>query len=106
MQFCRFSTPTREDAQDLFQNIWVAFFDAFKKDKKIKNIKFNLYKTAHYKVMQRHREYQNKPKVFEKNIDSDNIISPTNLIEEIENQELISNFILHLNALILFKHSI
>lgn len=98
MQFCRYSTQTCEDAQDLFQNIWVAFLDGVRKTT-IRNIKFYLYKIAHNKVMQRYKECKNKQKVIDKNLESDNITSPTLLIEEIENQELISNFHLALDCL-------
>jgi len=99
MQYCRFSTTSRDDAQDLFQNTWISFFEIASNDTKVKNIKFNLFKIAHYKSLNKYKESKRANSIFDSNVDSDEFMSSTNLIEEIEYQELIANFHIAVNCL-------
>lgn len=99
MEYCCFKIRSEFDAQDMFQKIWVVFYESIICERRVNSIKCYLYKIANIQIANYYKLKNNKSIEID-DIQPESIIDNNiTFLEDIENQELVSNFHLALNLI-------
>jgi RNA polymerase sigma-70 factor (ECF subfamily) len=98
MQYCYFHLKNESEVQDLFQKIWIVFYENIIKEKKGISFKFYIFNIANNQLMNFLRLQKIRSSQNISNIELDTLADSNSLfIEKIESNEIVSNFQLALN---------
>lgn len=100
MQYCCFKTSCEHDAQDIFQKTWIAFYESIVKERRVKSVKGYLFRIASMQILKLSNNMLNEQTLVDQDIQPDSLIDNNiTFLEDMENQEVVSNFHLALNLI-------
>ena len=97
--YCLFISENNRDAEEIFQDTWLKFYNSSKTCKNIDSIASFLYKIARNLSIDKYRvnKFQKIHKI--ENFDIEQIANPLNLQSKLEKEELISLISIAINSL-------
>lgn len=106
LYFCQYNAKNQNEAEDLFQETWVRFYNNARKERDIGSIKLYLFKIAYNLLKKIKDESENNADTdlgivtdTDDSFDIDKVADEVNFIEQFEYEDIVAQFNIALNYL-------